>query len=125
MAAPFIADAIIQSEWGEAPLASFNNIFSLKCSDGWDGQIIHHESMKEYTKKKNSNITCDYRGYETLEDGVNDFFAHCTMYRSMKTIKTQKAMCATIADKLRATECEYNKKLLQLIEEYKLDKYNK
>lgn len=122
-AVAFLAEACIKSEWGTSPLALFHNYYALKCSENWDGKIVHHETMKEYTRKKHSNVTVDYRAYEDDETAIKDYFLYIKSYHSaMKNVKTVKGACKYIANHFHTNDSHYAEKLLDVIETRKLDK---
>ena len=123
--AAFLAEACINSEWGTNSLALFHNYFSLKCSENWSGKIVHHETLTEYTRKKRSNVTVDYRAYYSDEEAIADYFLYIRSYHSaMNNIKTLKGACKYIANHFHGSDSDYYKKLLAVIEERKLEKYN-
>lgn len=123
--AAFLAEACLNSEWGTNSLALFHNYFSSKCSENWSGKIVHHETFKEYTRKKRSNVTADYRAYDSDEEAISDYFLYIKSYHSaIKNIKTVKGACKYIANHFHGNDSDYAYKLLAVIEERKLEKYN-
>ena len=47
---PIIAQAILESGWGESKLASkYHNYFGMKCGTTWKGKSVNMETKEEYT----------------------------------------------------------------------------
>ena len=47
---PIIAQAILESGWGESKLASlYHNYFGLKCGTRWTGKSVNMKTSEEYT----------------------------------------------------------------------------
>lgn len=121
--APIIAHAVICSEWGESPLAAHNNIFGLKCCAKWTGDVVNHDTMKIYKPKKRTVIEKDYRAYETLSQCIESYFVYLDSYMPrLKYAKNYKSFCKMIEN--YTNKRNYAIMLLELIEEFNLEKYN-
>ena len=49
---PIIAQAILESGWGESRLAAvYHNYFGLKCGTKWTGKSVNLSTMEEYTRE--------------------------------------------------------------------------
>ena len=47
---PVIAQAILESGWGESKLSSrYHNYFGLKCGSRWRGKSVNMKTQEEYT----------------------------------------------------------------------------
>mgnify|MGYP000760043423 CR=1 FL=1 len=58
---PIIAQAILESGWGESRLAAvYHNYFGLKCGTKWTGKSVNLSTMEEYTPGTliSSALTC-------------------------------------------------------------------
>lgn len=64
-----IAQAILETGWGESDLASeYNNLFGIKADKSWTGEYVTLETI-EY---KDTNIKDKFRKYENMEDSIID-----------------------------------------------------
>ena len=65
------AQAILESSWGNAPIAKAgNNYFGIKCKSWWTGSTILHED-DDYDKDGNLIQSC-FRAYDSVEDSFRD-----------------------------------------------------
>lgn len=75
-----IAQAILESEWGESTLSSdHNNLFGIKADSSWDGEKVNMETMENYEDV----IEGYFRAYKNYESSINDhgkFLSENTRY---------------------------------------------
>lgn len=59
---PIIAQAILESGWGESKLASvYHNYFGLKCGTKWKGRSVNMKTQEEYSPGTKTTITDNFR----------------------------------------------------------------
>ena len=64
-----IAQAILESGWGESDLSKkFNNLFGIKADPSWDGEFVTLETL-EYNNEK---INDKFRKYEEKSQSIDD-----------------------------------------------------
>ena len=64
-----IAQAILESGWGESDLSKkFNNLFGIKADSSWDGEFVTLETL-EYNNEK---INDKFRKYEEKSQSIDD-----------------------------------------------------
>ena len=64
-----IAQAILESGWGESTLATdYNNLFGIKADERWDGKKVKMETKENY----NDIINDYFREYSSYEASVED-----------------------------------------------------
>lgn len=72
---PIIAQAILESGWGESTLASkYHNYFGLKCGTAWTGESVNMSTQEEYTAGTLTTITDNFRVYSSMDEGVKGYF---------------------------------------------------
>ena len=72
---PIIAQAILESGWGESKLASkYHNYFGMKCGTTWKGKSVNMETKEEYTPGTLTTIKDNFRVYDSMEEGVKGYF---------------------------------------------------
>ena len=72
---PIIAQAIVESGWGESVLASkYNNYFGLKCGSSWKGSSVNMATREEYKPGVITNIRDNFRTYEDFDAGIRGYF---------------------------------------------------
>ena len=64
-----IAQAILESGWGESTLSSkYNNLFGIKADDRWSGKRVNMETKENYS----DIIQGEFRAYEDYESSIED-----------------------------------------------------
>ena len=67
---PIIAQAILESGWGESTLASkYHNYFGLKCGSKWTGSSVNLTTKEEYSTGALTTIKDNFRTYSSMEEG--------------------------------------------------------
>ena len=68
-----IAQAIVESGWGQSGLAvNANNLFGMKADDSWTGPTYSSKTREEDKNGKSYYITAKFRKYNTLEESFED-----------------------------------------------------
>ncbi|MGN1272193.1 MAG: SLAP domain-containing protein [Lactobacillus sp.] len=68
-----IAQAIVESGWGQSGLAvNANNLFGMKADDSWTGATYSSKTREEDKNGKSYYITAKFRKYNTLEESFED-----------------------------------------------------
>lgn len=116
-----VAQAIVESAWGES--APGNNFFGIKADSSWSGPSNNLSTQEEgagglYT------ITDGFRAYNTLEDSVIDHDKFLIPY-NMGPYTTPEEQAQHLKDEGYATDSGYASKLVGIIEENDLTKYDK
>lgn len=121
-----IAQAILESNSGKSQLAiKGNNLFGIKADSRWTGKKINFPT-KEFIKGKEITVNAYFRAYGSFSDSVEDHtkFLLTKRYEKVKTSKDYKEACTEIWKAGYATDPKYPGKLINIIEKYKLYKYD-
>lgn len=124
---PIIAQAILESGWGESKLAAvYHNYFGLKCGTAWKGKSVNMTTQEEYTTGTLTTIKDNFRMYSNMEEGVKGYFEfiQLTRYSNLKGITDPKTYLNTIKADGYATSSSYVKNVYALITQYKLTEYD-
>ena len=114
-----MAQGILESGYGETTLAKkANNHFGIKCHKDWKGKKIYHDDDEENE--------C-FRSYRNPVKSYKDhslFLVNRDRYRFLFDInkKDYKAWAEGLKKAGYATDPEYSKKLISLIERFSLSK---
>ena len=125
---PIIAQAILESGWGESKLAAkYHNYFGLKCGSKWTGKSVNLTTQEEYQPGTLTTIKDNFRVYDSLEEGVKGYFEFIQLqrYQNLRGITDPKEYLQTIKNDGYATSSTYVESNYQLITTYKLTKYDK
>lgn len=125
---PIIAQAILESGWGESKLAStYHNYFGLKCGTKWTGKSVNMTTQEEYTVGTYTTIKDNFRVYDSMEDGVKGYFEFIQLarYQNLKGITDPKKYLETIKADGYATSSAYVQNNMKLIEQYELTVYDR
>lgn len=125
---PIIAQAILESGWGESKLAAvYHNYYGLKCGTKWTGKSVNLTTQEEYQPGTLTTIKDNFRVYDNMEEGVKGYFEfiQLTRYHNLKGITDPKAYLETIRADGYATSSTYVQNTMALVEQYNLTKYDK
>lgn len=124
---PIIAQAILESGWGESRLASqYHNYFGLKCGTKWTGKSVNMTTKEEYEPGTLTTIKDNFRVYDNMEEGVKGYFEFIQLarYQNLKGITDPKKYLETIKADGYATSSSYVTNTYKLVEQYNLTQYD-
>ena len=124
---PIIAQAILESGWGESKLASaYHNYFGLKCGTTWKGRSVNMKTQEEYSPGTKTTITDNFRVYSNMDEGVKGYFEFIQLprYQNLKGITDPKKYLQTIKDDGYATSSTYVADVFRCVEAYGLTEYD-
>lgn len=124
---PIIAQAILESGWGESKLAKvYHNYFGLKCGTKWQGKSVNLATWEEYEAGTAMVISDYFRVFDNMEEGVKGYFELLQLprYQNLKGITEPGRYLETIWADGYATSSVYVQKNMELIEQYQLTKYD-
>ena len=124
---PIIAQAILESGWGESRLAKdYHNYFGLKCGTKWQGKSVNLATWEEYEAGTATVISDYFRVFDNMEEGVKGYFEllQIPRYQNLKGITEPGRYLETIWADGYATSSVYVQKNMELIEQYQLTKYD-
>jgi len=124
-----MAQMILESAWGERIIG--NNAFGIKAagqkSPYWGGDSIDANTFEYYNADQNPvNIRTAFRAYETVTDSIKDhtyFLKQNPRYAlaGVFDAKDYREQAYALARAGYATDPNYAQKLIQIIEQYKLN----
>lgn len=124
---PVIAQAILESGWGESKLAAvYHNYFGLKCGSKWKGRSVNMKTMEEYTVGMLTAIRDNFRVYDDLDSGVKGYFEfiQASRYANLKGITDPLQYLETIKADGYATSSGYVNNLWNVIVANSLTKFD-
>lgn len=124
---PIIAQAILESGWGESKLAKvYHNYFGLKCGTKWKGKSVNLATWEEYEAGTAMVISDYFRVFDNMEEGVKGYFELLQLprYQNLKGITEPGQYLETIWADGYATSSVYVQKNMELIEQYQLTRYD-
>ena len=124
---PVIAQAILESGWGESRLAAqYHNYFGLKCGTLWKGKSVNMRTQEEYSPGTLTTISDNFRVYDSMEDGVIGYFEFIQLarYRNLCGITDPQKYLETIKADGYATSSSYVQNNMAVIKQYNLTKYD-
>jgi len=124
-----IAQAIIETNWGNSKLAiEANNYFGIKCKETWTGNTYQH--IDDDVDKNGKKIPSCFRAYNSFVDSARDhseFLYNRKYYRELFSLSSTDYI--SWANGLKkcgyATDPNYAKKLIHVIEQYDLYLYDR
>jgi flagellum-specific peptidoglycan hydrolase FlgJ len=130
-ASVIIAQAILESGWGESGLSQKGfNLFGVKAIGGWRGEKITMKTA-EYTKENVKYfIDAAFRKYGSFAESIEDhalFLVNNSRYKNNGLFDSldYKKQTAALQSAGYATSPTYSKMLNEIIEQFKLDNYDK
>lgn len=126
-----IAQAILESNWGNSELSEkYNNFYGIKGSEEANTVLMN---TKEFVDEEWIEINGRFRVYENWQDSMN---AHTKLFVEGTTWNPQQYATVLAAENYKdaafalqasgyATDPTYPEKLIELIQQYKLDQFDK
>lgn len=122
-----IAQAILESAWGESTLATkANALFGIKATTSWKGETYTVNTWEEINGKRVQTRAL-FRAYEDWEQSVIDhgeFLAKLSRYANIIGNINYENVCKLLHTDGYATDSNYPAKLISLIRGYNLDRYD-
>ena len=125
---PIIAQAILESGWGDSKLASvYHNYFGLTCGTGWTGKSVNMATWEEYTPGVKTNITQNFRVYDSMAEGVKGYFEFIQYprYKNLKGVTDPRAYVERIKADGYATASNYVSAVMNIVIGYNLEQYDR
>lgn len=127
------AQAILESNWGRSGLsANANNLFGIKASKDWTGAVYNASTKEQTNDGTEYRINANFRKYNSILDSIKDhdnFFVSTPWrtqnYQRVLNAKDYKEQAQALQDCGYATDKQYAKKLISLIERYNLQRFDK
>ena len=128
-----IAQAILESNWGRSELATGgNNLFGIKASPDWTGEVYRMMTKEQNSVGEIYTIEADFRKYRSYKESIkdhDDFFTstpwRSNNYKRVLEAKEYKTQAQALQSCGYATDINYAKKLISLIERLGLQQYDK
>jgi len=123
---PVIAQAVIESNYGQSGLAKYNNFFGLKCGSHWKGGSVNLKTKEEYSVGTLTTIRDNFRTYSGVREGVEGYydFISTKRYANLKTAMTPLQYCQNLKADGYATSSKYVNTLMNCIEKLNLTRYD-
>lgn len=119
-----IAQAILETGWGKSSIG--NNIFGIKASGGWKGktQVVN---TREFINGKWLTVKAEFRDYDSIEESIRDRSKFLTKnrYKSVLTARDYKTAALAIHQAGYATDPNYAKLLIRIIETNRLFEFDR
>ena len=128
-----IAQAILESDWGRSELArNANALFGIKAHTDPTHKKTYTKTTWEYSSGKYIQIEAKFKAYNSWEESVKDrskylanrYIGGVHIYKDLIGETNYKMACQKIYKAGYATDPEYPKKLINIIEEYNLDRFD-
>jgi flagellum-specific peptidoglycan hydrolase FlgJ len=123
---PIIAQACVESRYGESGLAAFHNYFGLKCGSSWHGASVNMKTKEEYTPGTLTSIRSNFRVYPNMEAGVAGYFdfINTSRYANLKTADNPQLYLTRIKADGYATSSTYVKTNMTIVNKYNLTEWD-
>ena len=127
-----IAQAILESNWGRSELAQkSNNLFGIKAGPDWQGESVMHNT-KEFVNGKMITVQAPFRAYNTKADSIKDHGKFLRYRKNGNVFRYQKVWESTDYKQATyevwkagyATDPNYVKKVVNVIERYNLQQHD-
>ena len=124
---PIIAQAILESDWGESELArKYHNYFGLKCGNSWKGKSVNMATKEEYNVGTLTNIRDNFRVYDSMEAGIKGYFnfINTSRYANLRGVKDPEEYIKRIKFDGYATSSKYVDNIMRVIRDNKLTRFD-
>lgn len=126
-----LGQAILESNWGKSTLASkYNNLFGIKAYG--DQKKVSLET-KEFVNEEWITIQGDFKVYDSWEQSMDDHTQlfvqgvdwNSALYEKVITATNYQEAAQALQDAGYATDPGYAQKIIQVIETYQLNQYDR
>ena len=126
VSSPIIAQACIESAYGQSGLAKYHNYFGLKCGSSWKGASVNMKTKEEYTVGTLTDIRANFRAYTNMDEGVKGYFDFISTkrYANLKTATSPTEYLTMIKTDGYATSSSYVNTNMKVVEKYNLTTYD-
>ena len=127
VASPIIAQACCESGYGTSSLAyKYHNYFGMKCGRSWKGKSVNMATKEEYTPGTLTNISANFRVYDSIEEGVKGYleFISYSRYANLKSATTPKPYLELIKQDGYATSSTYVDTNYRIVTGYNLTRFD-
>ena len=126
VSSPIIAQACLESRYGQSGLAKYHNYFGLKCGKSWKGMSVSMSTKEEYVHGALTTIRDSFRVYSNLEEGVKGYFdfISTSRYANLKTATDPKQYLEMIKADGYATSSKYVENNMAVVNKHNLAKYD-
>ncbi len=124
---PIIAQAILESGWGESKLAAtYHNYFGLKCGTKWKGKSVNLNTMEEYTPGTLTKISDNFRAFDSMDEGIKGYFEFIQLarYQNLKGITDPRKYLEIIEADGYATSSTYVENNMRIVNQYNLTQFD-
>ena len=124
---PIIAQAILESGWGESKLAAtYHNYFGLKCGTKWKGKSVNLNTMEEYTPGTLTKISDNFRVFDSMDEGIKGYFEFIQLarYQNLKGITDPRKYIEIIKADGYATSSTYVENNMRIVNQYNLTQFD-
>lgn len=136
IASTVIAQACLESAYGTmlpqykdsatGQLRSSHNYFGMKCGSVWKGPSVNARTQEEYTVGTLTNITANFRVYDSMESGVSGYydFINWSNYANLKICSTYEQYASCLKSDGWATDSNYVNKLCKIVVDNNLTRFD-
>lgn len=123
---PIIAQACLETGYGNSSLSNSNNFFGMKAGKAWNGKKVAKLTY-EYIERKKVPEYSYFRAYDTPKEGVQGYFdfINTKRYSNLKGIINPEEYLELIIKDGYATDPSYVFKCLSIIKKNNLTEYDK
>ena len=122
-----IAQAILESNNGNSTLTrEANALFGIKATN-WRGKVWTGKTVEYYNPNSPTTITAGFRAYDSWQKSIEDhsnLLTNASRYKAVIDEKDYKKACKAIHAAGYATDPQYANKLIKLIEDHNLTKFD-
>lgn len=123
-----IAQAICETGWGQSQIMMrANAVFGIKAGGSWKGKVYNAKTKECYDGTTYTNITANFRAYNSLEESVADYFDLITKserYRKALIAESPLECITAIKNGGYATSPTYVNTIMSIINGSNLTKYD-
>ena len=121
-----IAQACLESAFGQSDKAQYNNYFGLKCGTLWRGKSVNLSTKEEYSAGTLTTIRSNFRVYDNMEEGVKGYFEFIQLprYSNLKGVTNPRQYLQNIKNDGYATGSQYVDHTMALINLYNLTQFD-
>lgn len=125
IASTVIAQACLETGYGNDRLSKYYNYFGMKCGKVWKGPSVNLATMEEYVPGQLTNITANFRVYPDMLAGINGYydFINWSNYANLKNANSFEEYAKLLKQDGWATDSQYSAKLCRIVNDNGLTRF--
>ncbi len=115
-----LAQAVLETGWGQSLRRGLNNLFGIKADAAWSGESMHVPTLEVSPQGQLQRTHASFRNYTTIADSMRDYVhfmrSHPQFSKVIQSGKDEQAFIQHLGHSGYATDPHYALKLARILD---------